>query len=143
MLAIIEAVAMPQDERGRRVKLYAYTAESPNGRGDRVQDANLALEIVKSVSGPAEDAKEGDDYIIEAHPPRGKEYQRLFEIVVTVENTHKEVSRQTADYHRFDGCPACVSKEMMGIYAMVRKVLRRGLNAYREMKTAKKRVRAA
>lgn len=136
MLAIIEAVAMPPDELGRRkAQLYAYTRESGDGRGDRVQDANVALSIIKELALPDEN---GEVAIIDAMPPRGEEYQPLWEIFITVENTHKDISRQTADYRKFDGCPVSASIAMMDIYAEVRRALRKGLNGYRKMKAAKK-----
>ena len=141
MLAIIEAVAMPPEERGRKVQLFAYTRESKDGRGGRLQDANVALEIVKELTIPDAD---GESPIIEGLPPRGDACQPLWEIIITVENTHKSISRQTADYRKFDGCPVCASEAMMDIYAEVRRTLRKGLKGYREMKAAKKaKARAA
>jgi hypothetical protein len=138
MLAVIEAVAMPPDENGKQlIQLYAYQRE---GGGGTVRDANLALDIVNELT-EVQDGEESP--IIKGEPPRGKEYQPLWEIFITVANTHKDVSFQKADYRKFDGCPVCASEAMMDIYAVVKKALRKGLKGYRAMKAAKKKARAA
>jgi hypothetical protein len=138
MLAIIEAVAMPPDDNGKQlIQLYSYQRE---GGGGTVRDANLALDIVNELTDPL-DGEESP--IIKGEPPRGKEYQPLWEIFITVAKTHKDVSFQKADYRKFDGCPVCASEAMMDIYATVKKALRKGLKGYRAMKAAKKKARAA
>jgi hypothetical protein len=138
MLAIIEAVAMPPDDNGKQlIQLYSYQREDGGGT---VRDANLALDIVNELTDPL-DGEESP--IIKGEPPRGKEYQPLWEIFITVAKTHKDISFQKADYRKFDGCPVCASEAMMDIYAAVKKALRKGLKGYRAMKAAKKKARAA
>ena len=138
MLAIIEAVAMPPDDNGKQlVQLYSYQREDGGGT---VRDANLALDIVHELTDPL-DGEESP--IIKGEPPRGAEYQPLWEIVITVSNTHKDISFQKADYRKFPGCPVCASESMMDVFAAVKKALRRGLKGYRERKAAKKKARAA
>ena len=138
MLAIIEAVAMPPDNKGKRlIQLFAYQRE--DGKGT-VRDANLALEMVEELTCEM-DGEESP--IIKGMPPRGEGYQPLWEIVITVSKTRKDISYQTADYRKFEGCPVCASEAMMDIYATVRKALRKGLKGYRELKAKKKKARAA
>ena len=134
MLAIIEAVAMPPDENGKQlIQLYAYQREDGGGT---VRDANLALDIVNELT-EVQDGEESP--IIKGEPPRGAEYQPLWEIFITVAKTHKDISFQKADYRKFDGFPVRASEAMMDIYAEVRRALRKGLKGYREMKAKKAR----
>lgn len=138
MLAIIEAVAMPPDENGKQlIQLYSYQREDGGGT---VRDANLALDIVNELT----EVQDGEQSpIIKGEPPRGAEYQPLWKILITVSNTHKDVSFQKANYRKFDGCPVCASEAMMDVYGAVKKALRRGLKGYRERRAAKKKARVA
>jgi hypothetical protein len=143
MLAIIEAVAMPPENGMREVKRFAYTLEesreTPESvRGDSLQDANHALEIVKKFSGAS---------ITEGMPPRGDGYTPMYVVQVQVSGTHKKHSHYRSAYHKFDGCPLNVIADMMDIYGNIRKVLRGAMVSHRERiaakKAAKKKARAA
>lgn len=132
MLITIEAVADPPENGMREVKRYAYRQkEGPNAvnPGDSLRDANHALEIIKQIIG---------DGIIESTPPRGPDYLPLFLIQLQVSNSHKMYSSYRLDYRKLNGCPLNVIADMMDIHATIRRVLRRGLEDYREMKSQKK-----
>ena len=120
MLAIIEAVAMPPENGMREVKRFAYTLEeskeTPESvRGDSLQDANHALDIVKQITGAS---------IIEGVPPKGGAYTPMYVIQIQVSGTHKKHSHYRTEYHKFNGCPLNVIADMMDIYAEVRSILK-------------------
>lgn len=139
MLAVIEAVAMPPDgkEPGRPVQRYAYTQKECDDapvKGDSVQDANLALRIIKGFCG---------DSIKESMPPRGKEYQPLYVIAVQIYGTHRDVTHYRTTYHKFNGCPLNVIEDMMDIYATVKRSLRDCRKDYLDAKAEKKARKAS
>ena len=110
MLAIIEAVAMPPDDNGKQlIQLYSYQREDG---GSTVRDANLVLDIVHELTDPL-DGEESP--IIKGEPPRGTEYQPLWEIFITVAKTHKDISYQKADY-RIYSCAASIFLAHFGMH---------------------------
>lgn len=130
---------MPPDGKGpgRPVKHYAYTQEECENapvKGDSVQDANLALKLIKGFCGKS---------IEEGEPPRGKDYQLLYVVIVQVYGTHRDVTHYRPTYHKFAGCPLNVIEDMMDVYAAIKKMIRELRKDYLADKAAKAAKREA
>lgn len=139
MIVCIEAVAMPPNNGGCAVQLYAYHREetSDERRDDSVQSANHALQIVDSLCYKEREHAPGEAVILKGEPPRSPEHKQLWIIQLQVRNTHRGVSSYKADYHKFPGCPNDCATYMMEIFGTVKHVLRRARQDLRERKAMK------
>ena len=139
MIVCIEAVAMPPNDGGCAVQLYAYHREetSDERRDDSVQSANHALQIVDSLCYKEKSHADGEAVIMKGEPPRSPEHKQLWIIQLQVRNTHRRISHYHADYHKFKGCPNDVAEYMMEIFSMVKHTLRRAREVLQEKKEMK------
>lgn len=130
MLAMLDGVLLPPDGKGfRRFAMHCYTEEEPDtDLAGGVRDHNHAEDIVNALT-----AREGSgdgSFIAKGRAPKGA--QALWNIWMRVSSTRRGVSKYQLDYHKFPGCPVAASEEMMEIFALLRRHIKRAQRDLRE-----------
>jgi hypothetical protein len=120
MLMCIEGVALPPCGNIRNVETFAYCREESGE--DSVKAANHARHLVKIIT------HKGN--IHDAEPPREQGYDTLWIVEVSVSGVHRDKAEYSATYRKFNGCPLHIIKEMMRMYATIKKIIR---NIYKDM----------
>lgn len=106
---------MDAPESGRR-RVYLY-ADQRCDEFNRVREANFARRIISHICG---------DSIIEGYPSEEDGYAHLWHIVLAVHRVGLGCIDISIDYHAEDGCPLEARRDMMDIYAALRKAISKG-----------------
>ena len=110
-------------EDRRRPHPVIYFADSPALPEHEGEDAARALSVralnfARAITARLSEGSGGD--IVEGNPPEA-EYRHLWHIYVKCQPTHGNRASIGMDYQRMPGCPNNAARDMMELYAHIRK----------------------
>lgn len=110
------AVCMQDEPEDGRRRVYLY-ANRVCDESSRVRELNFAAKIVERICGES---------IIEGYPEKDDGYVHMWSILITVNKVGVGCTDISVDYHAEDGCPLEARRDMMDIYAALRKAISKG-----------------
>lgn len=134
MLAVLEAVALPQTDampNHREVAFYAYT-EDEEGIGESVRDANNALKVVRNLTLKDSSWREGE-------PPREPGYVPLWDIAIRIFGSHAKHAKYQVDYRKLlPTLPLNHISVMMDTYHAVKRAFKKGRKSWQQKQQARR-----